>query len=173
MTERDFSIEKPAGAMDGASLSEAPGDGHDVGLIDVLTQLAYRKWLIVKVTGIAILGGVILILVLPVRYTAVTKIMPPQQTQSTASMMMSQLSGGGAGYLAAITGGGLGLKNPNDIYLGLLTSRPIADAIIQKFNLASVYHAKDMTAARKKLKGFTEVVSEQNGFISVSVTDRD
>jgi capsule polysaccharide export protein KpsE/RkpR len=67
----------------------------------------------------------------------------------------------------------MGLKSPNDIYLGLLTSRPIADAIIQKFNLAKVYHAKDMTKAREKLASCTAVISEKNGFIAISVTDND
>ena len=173
MKEQDYSIEETATAMDSASLSETSGDGYEVSLIDVLTQLAYRKWLIAKVTGIAVLAGVIISLVLPVRYTATTKIMPPQQTQSAASMMMSQLTSAGGGSLAALAGGGLGLKNPNDIYVGLLTSRPIADAIIQKFGLMQVYHAKDMTTARKQLAGYTEVTSEKNGFIAISVTDKD
>jgi uncharacterized protein involved in exopolysaccharide biosynthesis len=172
MTGKDFSIEETAEAMDGASLSEAPSDGYEVSLIDVLTQLAYRKWLIAKVTGIAVLAGVALALVQPVKYTATTKILPPQQTQSEASMMIGQLTGAGGGSLAALAGGGL-LKNPNDIYIGLLTSRPIADAIIQKFSLAKVYHAKDMTAARQGLAGNTVVTSEKNGFIAVSVTDKD
>ena len=65
------------------------------------------------------------------------------------------------------------MKNPNDIYIGLLTSRPIADAIIQKFDLAKEYHAKNMTAARERLADYTQVTSEKNGFISVSVTDKD
>ena len=173
MTGKDFSIEETEETMDGDSISDAPSDGYEVSMIEVLTQLAYRKWLIAKVTGIAVLAGVVLSLVLPVRYTATTKIMPPQQTQSTASMlMMNQLTGVGGGSLAALAGGGL-LKNPNDIYVGLLTSRPIADAIIQKFSLAKVYHARDMTDARKKLAGYTGVTSEKNGFISVSVTDKD
>jgi uncharacterized protein involved in exopolysaccharide biosynthesis len=68
---------------------------------------------------------------------------------------------------------GLGLKNPNDIYLGMLKSRPVADALIQKFSLAALYHSKDMTAARKKLASRTEVVSEKDGFIAISVTDGD
>jgi uncharacterized protein involved in exopolysaccharide biosynthesis len=173
MTGKDFSIEETAEAMDGASLSETPSDGYEVSLIDVLTQLAYRKWLIAKVTGIAVLAGVVFALVQPVLYKATTKIMPPQQTQSAASMMIGQLTSAGGGSLAALAGGGLGLKNPNEIYVGLLTSRPIADAIIQKFNLAKAYRAKDMTAARKKLAGYTEVTSEKNGFITVSVTDKD
>ena len=173
MTGKDFSIEETAETMDGASLSEAPSDGYEISLIDVLTQLAYRKWLIAEVTGIAVLAGVALALVQPVRYTATTKILPPQQTQSAASMMIGQLTGAGGGSLAAMAGGGLGLKNPNDIYVGLLNSRPVADAIIQKFDLAKVYHAKDMTKAREKLADYTEVTSEKNGFIAVSVTDKD
>jgi tyrosine-protein kinase Etk/Wzc len=160
-----------------ASSWEAPGAGHEVSLevslFDVLTQLTYRKWLIAKVTATAMLTGVTMCLVLPVRYTATTKIMPPQQTQSTASMMMNQLANIGAGSLAAVAGGGLGLKNPNDIYVGLLNSRPIADAVIYRFGLVRAYRAKDMTAARNRLAHETVVVSEKTGFIAVSVTDKD
>jgi tyrosine-protein kinase Etk/Wzc len=156
-----------------ASSWEAPSDGHEINLLDVLTQLVHRRWLIAKVTGIAILMGAITCLILPVRYTASTKIMTPQPAQSSASMLMSQLASTGPNPLAAIAGGGLGLKNPNDIYLGLLNSRPIADAIIQEFGLVKAYHAKDMTAARKKLARNTVVASEKGGFIAVSVTDKD
>lgn len=145
----------------------------EINLIDVLTQLAVRKWLIAKITGIAALAGVILAFALPARYTALTKLMPPQQSPSTASMMMNQLANSGAGSLAAIAGGGLSLKNPNDIYVGLLNSRTVADAIIKRFNLEVVYHTKDMTEARKKLAKNTDVSSEKNGFIAVSVTDKD
>ncbi len=174
MTNAQFEIQnEDTLAADGVSKA-ALEDSYQVSLVEVLIQLANRKSLIAKVTGIAILAGVILSFVLPVRYTAVTKIMPPQQTQSTASMlMMNQLASVGGGSLAALAGGGLGIKNPNDIYLGMLTSRPIADAIILKFGLMQVYHAKDMTEARKKLSEYTEVASEKNGFIAVSVTDKD
>ena len=150
-----------------------PENRAEVGLIDVLTQLARRKWLIGKTTALALLSGVILGLLLPVRYTATTKLMPPQQTQSTASMMMNQLTNIGAGSLAAVASGGFGMKNPNDIYIGLLTSRPVADAIIQQFSLLHAYRAKDMTAARNNLARYTTVASEKNGFIAVSVTDKD
>lgn len=165
MNGQNTLIEETAEAMD--------SDGHEVSLIDILTQLAYRKWLIAQVTAIAALAGLTISLVLPVRYTAATKIMPPQQTQSSASMMMNQLTSTGGGSLAALAGEGLGLKSPNDIYVGMLTSRPIADAIIQKFGLMQAYHARNMTDARKILAGYTEVTSEKNSFIAVSVTDKD
>ena len=174
MTGKDFSTEENMAAQGDSSISEVSCDDYEVSLIDILTQLAYRKWLIAKVTGAAVLAGMVLALALPVRYTATTRIMPPQQTQSTASMlMMDQLTAAGGGSLAALASAGLGLKNPNDTYIGMLKSRPIADAIIQKFGLMQAYHAKDMTAARQKLADYTEVASEKDGFISISVTDKD
>jgi tyrosine-protein kinase Etk/Wzc len=176
MIEQEYIAESSA-ALEGAATLEAPGDEHqathEATLIDVLTQLAYRKWLIAKVTGISMLAGVVLCFLLPVRYTATTRIMPPQQTQSAASLLMNQLTSVGGASLASIAGGGLGLKSPNDIYVGLLTSRPVADAIIGKFRLLSAYGVKDMTAARKKLAESTTVTSEKNGFIAISVTDKN
>ena len=146
---------------------------HEVTLIEILTQLALRKSLIAAVTGVAVLAGVVLAFTLPVRYAAISRIMPPQQTQSSAGMLMSQLANSGSLSVAALAGSGLGLKNPNDIYIGLLNSRPVADDIIKKFNLAAIYRSRDMTAARKKLAGFTSVASEKSGMIAITVTDRD
>ena len=154
-------------------LPEAPIGNHEASLSNVFIQLASRKGLTARVTGIATLAGLGLSFVLPVRYDATTKVMPPQQTQSTTSMLMNQLASSGAGSLAAVTGGGLGLKNPNDIYIGLLGSQPVADAIIQKFDLAKVYRAGNLTVARKELAANTTISSERSGFISISVSDRN
>jgi tyrosine-protein kinase Etk/Wzc len=173
MTERSQTIENTAAEVKGANWSDVHGTGHEVSLIDALVQLALRKRLVAKVAGGAMLAGVLLSVILPVKYTAETTLMPPQQAQSSATMMMNQLVGSGAGSLAAMAGTGLGLKNPNDLYVGLLQSRLVADAIIQRFGLTSVYHSRDMTAARLKLKENTAIVSEKSGLISVSVIDRD
>jgi tyrosine-protein kinase Etk/Wzc len=158
---------------DQRQIAEGQDSGHDVTLIDVLTQLARHKWLLAQVTGVALLMGVVTSLVLPVRYKAVTKLMPPQQAPSSASLLMNQLTSNGASSLAAMAGGGLTLRNPNDIYVGLLDSRPIADAIIRTFGLQAIYHSKNMTDARKTLARNTQVDSEKGGFIVVSVTDQD
>lgn len=149
-----------------------PPLAREVSLIEILTELARRKRLIAITTGAVTLAGLLTAFLLPVRFTAATKLMPPQQTQSATTLMMSQLSSAGMSPLAAMAGG-LGLKSPNDIYVGMLNSRPIADAIIQKFNLQTVYRDRDMTATRKELAENTQVTSEKSGFISVSVTDRD
>lgn len=174
MIEQQSSISESNAEQDDGFVLDVAGSRVEVGLIDVLMLLARRKLLIAKVTGIAMLAGVIVSLALPVKYTAITRLMPPQQTQSSVSLLMNQLVSGGAGSLAAMAGGGgLSLKSPNDIYLGLIGSRPVADAIIQRFGLVSVYHARYMTDARKRLASSTVAASEKAGFISVAVTDKD
>lgn len=163
-----------------ASQSEAPSeeklsidDGKTAPrfvLIEILTQLALRKWLIAKVTGASVLIGIVLSFALPVRYTAVTEIMPPRQTQSSAVIMNSQL---GIGALSEL-GGGTGIfRDPNAVYIGLLESRPIEDAIVNQFGLLKEYHAKDMSAARNKLADNTNIASEKSTLISISVVDKD
>jgi uncharacterized protein involved in exopolysaccharide biosynthesis len=153
-------------------VASAEGDGamFAVTQIEMLTHLAARKWLILSVTAVAMLLGLLYGLSVPPQYTSVTKIMPPKQTQSTTSLLNSQMGGGA---LADMSGGGLTLKDPNAIYIGLLQSRPIADAIIDRFGLKSVYHAGDSTAARKQLEKKTNVASERSGLISISVVDDD
>lgn len=153
-------------------LPPAYGPNGSVGddtMLEFLIQLAERKRLIGVITGCCLLIGLILCVVLPAHYTATTEIMPPKQTQSVSSLLNGQLM---VGSLAAAAGGGL-LTNPNDIYVGLLKSRPVADAIIKEFHLVAVYDSRDMTAARRKLAKRTDILSEPSTMISVSVTDGD
>jgi uncharacterized protein involved in exopolysaccharide biosynthesis len=170
MVEKD-SIRPQRGAEPQATaLSEDHESAQLHQVIDVLTQLALRKRLIAGVSGFSLLAGIILCIALPVRYTAVTRIMPPKQTQSTTSLLNSQLGGAA---LSDMAGGGGFLKDPNAIYIGLLKSRPVADVIIEKFGLRKAYASRDMTAAREKLESNTQIVSERSTLISISVTDSD
>ena len=98
-------------------------------MIDTLILFALKKRLIGAATAIMTAIGIVISLLLPVRYTATTEIMTPQQTES-AAMMMSQLANTSAGSMAALATTQLGLKNPNESYIGMLGSRPVLDTII-------------------------------------------
>jgi uncharacterized protein involved in exopolysaccharide biosynthesis len=155
-----------------------PRPGYDrqrseVSIIDILIRLAQRKWLVVKVTGLAAVAGIAFSLLQPIRFTAITKLMPPQQAPSSASIFMNQLASSGGSSLMSLTGAGLGLKSPNDIYIGMLMSRPIADTLIQRFNLRESYKTKTMTDARNTLIDNTKISSDKKGFIVLSVIDKD
>lgn len=140
--------------------------------LELATALAQRKWFILKMTAAAAAIGLVVALLLPNWYTANTKILPPQQQQSSATALLSSLSSSSLGSLASAAGKDLGIKNPNDLYIGMLKTRPVADAIIKRFDLQKVYGAKDMTEARKKLAENTEIISEKEGFISIAVEDK-
>jgi uncharacterized protein involved in exopolysaccharide biosynthesis len=172
MIQQDFQVDEPETEAPEEPLSEDLSTGVEVALIEGLAQLVRNRRLIALLTGSAMLLGLIYCLTLPNLYMSTTKIMTPQQTQSSAAMMMAQLANSGAGSLAAAAGG-LGLKNPNDLYVGLLSSRTVADAIIEQFKLVDVYKSRDIAAARNTLAANTQMTSEKSGFLAVSVTDRD
>lgn len=173
MIAQDFVTTKPETLATETDLADARSATVDVSVIGLLTQLAHGKWLVAKVTVTLVLIGGVLFLVLPARYKAETTIMSPQQTQSASTLLMNQIANSGTSSLAAaVAGGGLGIKNPNDTYIGLLKSRPVADAILKQFDLNKVYHARDMTAARRALAAKTEIVSDtKSGFITISISD--
>jgi len=108
---------------------------------------------------------------IPNQYTAVTTILPPQQNTSLSSLLSGQL--GGMSSLGSIAGQGLGLKDPNDIYIGMLQSRVVEDVLVQQFNLSVLYHARKMSSARKALEKHSTILSTKTGFINISVEDRD
>jgi tyrosine-protein kinase Etk/Wzc len=135
-----------------------------------LIILAKRKAFIFKFVGAAIILSVITSLLLPKSYTASTKILPPQQSQSMGAVAaLSQL-----GPLAALAGQGLGLRNPSDLYIAMLRSDTVADGLIDRFSLMSVYQQKLHEYARKLLASATEIkAGQKDGVISISVNDRD
>src|SRR2546425_2808748 len=140
---------------------------------DHLIILAKRKWFIFKFVGCAAVLSAGISLLLPKIYTANAKIMPQQQNQSMGSMAaLSQL--GQLGPLAALAGSGLGLRNPSDLYIAMLRSRTVADDLIDRFSLMSVYKEKIRDYTRKQLQSSTEIkAGAKDGIISISVDDRD
>lgn len=154
---------------------DQPTDSNLVDFLDLLVVLLKRKGLILKVTTGSALIAAIVSLLIPNRYTASTTVLPPQQTQSTSSMLMSQLAGSGLGPLASLAGGAsaLGLKNGNDLYIGMLKSRTVEDAIIQQFGYQNIYKAKKLSDARKTIDGYTDAISRKDGLISISFEDKD
>jgi uncharacterized protein involved in exopolysaccharide biosynthesis len=79
------------------------------------------------------------------------------------------------GSLASLTGlGNSGaLKDPNDLYLAILQSNTVADAMIKRLNLEAVYHTQKLSLARRALANSSKFVSDKGGMISITVTDGD
>jgi len=146
----------------------------EVSLLDISVVLLERKRFIARfVLGAAALA-IVVSLLLPVRYEAKVVLLPPAQNSSIGSSLLGQLGGMGAlGSLASLAGG-LSLKNPADMYVSLLTSRTVEDAMIQRFGLMQEYHEKKMSDARKTFEHrSTAVAGSKDGLIRLTVEDGD
>lgn len=142
--------------------------GIEFDLLDLLLVMLERKYTIIVATVIGLLVATVLVLLIHPVFTSKAVIMPPQQGQSSAALV-SQL-----GSLASLTGlGGGALKDPNDLYLAILQSNTIADALIKRLNLQAVYHTAKLSQARLKLAGNSKFVSDKGGMISIEVKDED
>jgi capsule polysaccharide export protein KpsE/RkpR len=68
----------------------------------------------------------------------------------------------------------LGLKSTSDLLIGVLSSRTVADKLIQRFDLQKVYGIRRMEETRKALAQRTETsVDRKNQIITITVTDKD
>ena len=145
---------------------------EEISVLDLLIVVARRKWLIFKVAAGFTLTALIISLSLPKRYTATTTILPPQQNSSLSSTLMSQI--GSLGSLGALASSSVGLKSPNDMYVAMLQSRTVEDAMVQRFGLMAEYHDKYMSLARKDFEAHATVESDKkDNLIRISVVDGD
>jgi len=162
------SVEEDTGAR--VREEEFPRGRSSASFLVWLRIVARRRRLVFSVAAVVAALGVVTAILLPDQYTAKVVLLPPQQQQPGlgGAAMLAQLSMGAAGSAA------LGLKNPNDQQVALLKSRPVEDAIIQRFNLKSVYHKKRDSAARRKWEKVSSAdAGLKDGLIRLAVTDRD
>ena len=142
--------------------------GERPDILELLLTLARSKKLILQVTLATAVLAAIVVFVMPKVYTATATILPPQQKQSALNAMIGQI-----GVIAGLGGADLGLKNPADLFVAMLTSRTIEDNLINRFDLRKVYRVQRYQDARKNLEKRSEIVATKEGLISISVTDHD
>lgn len=150
-----------------------PPPGHagaesELTLVDVLIIFAKHNRLIIGLPIAVALLAAAVSFALPNVYRATTKLLPPQQSQSSAAALLSQLGG-----IAGAAAGSAGLKGPNDLYIGMLKSRTIADKIVEKFDLKKSYGTDSLEKARRALAENTFISSGKDGLITIEVDDKD
>lgn len=144
----------------------------EISLIEVLTVLAERKLIVLRTAAVFAILAVIVSLLLPKSFTATVTLLPPQQNSSMGAALTSQL--GNLGGMAALAGSTLGLKNPNDMYVAMLKSRTVEDAMVNKFGLMKEYHEHYLSDTRKAFEAHSKVDgTAKDGLIHISVDDHD
>lgn len=146
-----------------------PEEADKIDLLDAVLFFAENRYRIVAMALLGLAFGVALAFLLRPTFSATAVILPPQQQSSTASALM-----GAIGSLAGLSSkSDLSIKNPSDMYVGLLESRTIADGLIDKFHLERVYRTGTLMKTREVLKKHSAIVDGKDGLISVTVKEHD
>ena len=140
----------------------------EVSLTDLLIVLGEEKKLVFGLPAIASILAVVVSLLLPIEFTASTTFLPPQQQQSTAAAALQQLGG-----LAGIAGGVVGLRRPEDLYVAVLKSDTLRNALVDRFDLMKRYKVKSRQHARDALAGNVDIRTDKTGLLTLQATDTD
>lgn len=170
--------ESSLGARDdeifGRSLPVEPSDTpHDI--LPHLRLFWANRRLILRAGTYAFLVSVLVALLIPARYQAVTRLMPPDaQSSSGLGLLAAMTSRAGAGGLGALASDMLGMKSSGALFVGILGSETVKDRLIDQFQLRKIYHDSKIEDARKDLEEHTGLSEDRkSGIISIAVTDHD
>lgn len=153
-----------------SSKPEPTAQGSDtIDLLEYLEVLVKQKRLVLRSTLAAFVLSLAVSLLLPKVYSATTKILPPQQDQGLMGMMMGQMGG-----MASLAGDLLGKGSPADLYVSILNSEAVSDAIIDRFKLMQVYDQEFRLDTYQALGKKVEIgAGKKDGIISITVNDED
>lgn len=140
--------------------------------IDILEyfRVIKKRWkAIAIIVSTAFVCSVVISLILPKTYRATASVLPPQGESSMSSMMMSKAQAGVGGGL----GNFLGLKSPADLWLGILRSNNVSDAIISRFKLKELFGMQAIEDVRQSLSYKVEIKKTKEEIIVIAVVDSD
>jgi len=137
-------------------------DDDEISLLDLLLTLARQKLVVLGTPVVTGLIGLAAALLITPTFTSKVVLMPPQQSGGGGALAML----GDLGGLAGLAGGAL--KSSGDLYAGLLKSRLVQDALIDRFKLNERYEQKYRFGTRKQLEQLTTVQSDKkSGLITI------
>jgi len=149
-----------------------PSDPDEINLVDYLRVIYKYKWMIMIMTIITMAATVAYSLQQPRMYEASASIVPPIDRLSQGGGLASKLGGAGSMLLQ-------GMLNQGDLsglYVGILESRVVSEALIDRFDLVNVYEKTaelTRTMARAILKNNTAIKASKEGIVHITVKDLD
>lgn len=126
-----------------------------------------------RCAAIGFVVSLVIVFLIPVRYTSTTRLMPPDQAGAGMASMLAALGKGGS-ELGAIGSELLGVRTSSDLFVGILHSRTVQDQLIRKFDLRKVYGVSRWEDARETLENRTDVIGDRkSGIVTVKVSDHN
>jgi uncharacterized protein involved in exopolysaccharide biosynthesis len=148
-----------------------PVDPDEIDLIGYLGIIWRYRWMIVALCLVAMATTMAWTLTRPRVYSASTTVVPPLASlQSQSSGLAGGLGRAGSSVLRSIIDTG----SIGDIFVEILESREVADAIIDRFDLTKVYKgAVRRSDVHALLRSNTRIEASKEGSIKIGVSDSD
>ncbi|MGA9977921.1 MAG: GNVR domain-containing protein [Candidatus Sulfotelmatobacter sp.] len=165
-------------ASDANGPTHAAVDAEPQFLSDFLLTVWRERRFVVKAFAVGLVVAAVISLIIPPKYESTTRIMPPEkQGLGGLAAMLATAGSDGSNGASSLVGGmvsdAMGIKSTGAIYIGVLNSTTVQDALIDEFNLRKVYGTQYEKDARERLADSTEISEDRkSGIISVTVTDR-
>ena len=129
----------------------------------------YRRF-IGYLVGATFVISVIISLLIPKTYMATARILAPQDGNPGLASLIAGSDDSLMGLAAGLTGN----QSPAALYVGILKSRSMADAMNQKFKLKELYGFKYIEDVYSRLADRSIIeISKKDQLITVSVKDRE
>jgi uncharacterized protein involved in exopolysaccharide biosynthesis len=121
-----------------------------------------RHWLLLKrhkrmIIAFALAGlvlGTVAAYTIPSKYDATVRFLPPAPKATSPVSLFAT-------------------NNQGDHYLGLVSSRTVADDVIEHQHLKEYFHAKTASEARKRLTAISTIVVDKNQYVTVTVRAKE
>jgi len=134
----------------------------------------HRRFLL-RTAICAMVASTLAAFLIPAKYESVTRLMPPESQSSAGLNMLAAMAGrGGVAGFSGIASDLLGVKSSGALFVGIINSQSVQDALIHQFELMKVYRDSKIEDARKDLAERTDVTEDRkSGIITIGVTDHD
>lgn len=152
--------------------SQRPGSvvTDEIDLFDYVLVVWRHRWMIVTLSFVVMTATVAYMLTRPRQYEANATIVPPVEILQKQSSVPGGIGGLGSSMLRDIMDSG----SIAGIYVEILESREVTDAIIDEFDLMNVYEdVENRTTTRRKLAQNTTIKTTDEGAVKIAVTDLD
>lgn len=142
---------------------------QEINLLELLQVIVGRRRMIICVTSSVAVLAIIASLLIPNKYLATAKILPPPKDSGGGIAALL----GGAGGLGSLAGSlGFG-SSGTDLYLGILKSRSVSDAVIKRLDLARIFEKKTPEETRKVLEKVARMQATKDGIITITTESKD
>ena len=141
--------------------------------MDIMHALWRRRWLVVTLVVVCMSVVFVVSRLSPKVYEATATIVTPKEVPGSGVLGGLAVSG----LLQSTPGLAIGAMpsfTPNrDLLIGVLKSRTIAQAIVERFDLRTRYRAKYLDETIARLRAATTIAVSREGVISIRVEDWD